>query len=160
MDVAHEAAADFQTNNGKIYTGNINVKGAGFSLFGAGWLGYADETMNMRVRINTRGLPGAVLYPVSKLLEYSSQGPLAKPVWKPRIFKPELAPPAVVPKQPSGTGAEWQPMGATDGGTRTRTLSDQKQILSLVRLPFRHIGSFGAPSPDQPLLEKGRERQP
>jgi hypothetical protein len=89
FDVAHEGTLDFLTNNGKIYTGNLNVKGQGFSMFGAGWLGYVDDTMNFRVRINTRGLPGAVLYPVSKLLEYGSQGPLSKPVWRPRILKKE-----------------------------------------------------------------------
>ncbi len=108
VDVAHEASASFQTKDGKVYTGNINARGTGFSLFGAGWLGYVNDTMNMRVRINSRGLPGAVLYPVSKLLEYGSQGPLERPIWKPRIFKPEVPigftsvlPPALAPaKQP------------------------------------------------------------
>ena len=86
FDVAHQATADFLTSDGKIFTGNLAVKGAGFNLFGGGWLGYVDDTMNFRVRISPRGLPGAVLYPVSKLFEYSSQGPLAKPVWHPRVL--------------------------------------------------------------------------
>ena len=86
FDVAHQATADFLTSDGKILTGNLAVKGAGFNLFGGGWLGYVDDTMNFRVRINSRGLPGAVLYPVSKLFEYSSQGPLARPVWRPRVL--------------------------------------------------------------------------
>jgi hypothetical protein len=86
FDVAHQGTADFLTSDGKIYTGNLSVKGAGFNLFGGGWLGYVDNTMNFRVRINSRGLPGAVLYPVSKLFEYSSQGPLNKPVWRPRVL--------------------------------------------------------------------------
>jgi hypothetical protein len=86
FDVAHQATVDFLTLNGKIITGNLAVKGAGFNLFGGGWLGYADDTMNFRVRINSRGLPGAVLYPVSKLFEYSSQGPLAKPIWRPLVL--------------------------------------------------------------------------
>ena len=62
------------------------MRGLGFSLFGGGWLGYADNTMSFRIRMNTRGLPGAVLYPVSKLFEYNSQGPLSKPVWRPRVL--------------------------------------------------------------------------
>lgn len=86
FDKAHRAAATFLTSEGKIYTGNLDVKGLGFSLFGGGWLGYTEDTMNFRVRMNTRGLPGAVLYPVSKLFEYSSQGPLEKPVWHPRVL--------------------------------------------------------------------------
>ncbi len=94
FDVAHQGTADFLTADGKIFTGNLAVKGAGFNLFGGGWLGYVDDTMNFRVRINSRGLPGAVLYPVSKLFEYSSQGPLNKPVWRPRVLAPVHLPTA------------------------------------------------------------------
>lgn len=91
FDIAKEGNLDFLTNNGKIYTGNLRVQGLGFSMFGGGWLGYVDDTMNFHVRINARGLPGAVLYPVSKLLEYESHGPPSKPVWKPRGIKLEGA---------------------------------------------------------------------
>ncbi len=106
FDHAHQATANFLTSEGKIYTGNLDVKGIGFSLFGGGWLGYTNDTMNFRVRMNTRGLPGAVLYPVSKLFEYTSQGPLGKPIWRPRVLtaplpgldhKPETAPPPAAP---------------------------------------------------------------
>jgi hypothetical protein len=93
FDVAHEGTVDFLTSSGKIYTGNLTVKGVGFSMLGAGWIGYVEDAMNFRVRINARGIPGAVLYPVSKLLEYSSHGPVGKPVWSPRILK--RAPPSV-----------------------------------------------------------------
>ena len=89
FDIAKEGSLDFLTNAGKIYTGNLRVQGTGFSMFGGGWLGFIDDTMNFRMRINARGLPGAVLYPVSKLLEYGSQGPLSKPVWRPRALKIE-----------------------------------------------------------------------
>lgn len=99
FDIAREGSLDFLTNGGKIYTGNLRVQGVGFSLFGGGWLGYVDDAMNFRVRINARGLPGAVLYPVSKLLEYESHGPSSKPVWKPRGIK--LEPKADEPKPPS-----------------------------------------------------------
>ena len=90
-DEAHQASANFLTNGGKIYTGNLNVKGLGFSLFGGGWLGYMDDTMDFRIRMNTRGLPGAVLRPVSELFEYRSQGPLSKPVWRPLVLSAPLA---------------------------------------------------------------------
>lgn len=91
FDIAKEGNLDFLTNGGKIYTGNLRVQGLGFSMFGGGWLGYVDDTMNFHVRINARGLPGAVLYPVSKLLEYESHGPPSKPIWKPRGIKIEGA---------------------------------------------------------------------
>ena len=108
FDVAHQATVNFLTSGGKIYTGNLDVKGLGFGLYGGGWLGYMNDTMNFRVRLNSRGLPGAVLYPVSKLLEYGSQGPLSKPVWRPRVLtvpipgmpeekKPLTAPPGQTP---------------------------------------------------------------
>ena len=113
FDQAHQASATFLTGEGKVYTGNLNVKGLGFSLFGAGWLGYTSDTMNFRLRLNSRGLPGAVLAPVSWLLEYTSQGPLEKPVWRPRVLtspkpglerKPLTVPPAPSPIGTSGRG--------------------------------------------------------
>ena len=110
FDVAHQATANFLTSDGKIYTGNLDVKGLGFALYGGGWLGYMNDTMNFRVRLNSRGLPGAVFYPVSKLFEYTSQGPLSKPVWRPRVLvlptlpvderKPATAPPGQTPAVP------------------------------------------------------------
>ena len=101
-DEAHQASAPFFTKEGKIYVGKLDVKGLGFSLFGGGWLGYMDDTMDFRVRMNTRGLPGAVLRPVSQLFEYRSQGPLGKPVWRPTVLTAPLAglerkPPALPP---------------------------------------------------------------
>ena len=86
FDKAHRAMASFQTADGRISTGNLDVHGLGFSLIGGGWIGYTNDTMDFHVRMNTRGLPGLVLTPVSKLFEYSSQGPLSKPVWRPRVL--------------------------------------------------------------------------
>ncbi len=114
FDVAHQATVNFLTSEGKIYTGNLDVKGLGFALYGGGWLGYTNDTMNFRVRLNSRGLPGAVLFPVSKLFEYGSQGPLSKPVWRPRVLtmpvpgspeerKPLTAPPGQTPAAPEKT---------------------------------------------------------
>ena len=104
-DNAHRAVASFQTADGRISTSNLDVHGLGFSLIGGGWLGYTNDTMDFRVRLNTRGLPGLVLSPFSKLFEYSSQGPLGKPVWHPRVLttpalnvvrKPLANPPATL----------------------------------------------------------------
>ncbi len=103
FDHAHQASANFQTHGGKIFTGDMDVKGLGFSLFGAGWMGYADDTMNFRVRLNARGLPGAVLRPMSDLFEYASTGPLSKPVWRPKVLT--SAPPVTEEKKPEPTPA-------------------------------------------------------
>ncbi len=93
-NIAHQATADFLINGGKIYNGNLNVKGTGFSMLGGGWLGFADDTMNFRMRVAPQGPVGTLLYPVSKLFEYSSQGSLNKPVWRPVVL---AAPPSPVP---------------------------------------------------------------
>ena len=90
-DEAHQASAPFVTREGKIFTDKLDVKGLGFSLFGGGWLGYMDNTMDFRIRMNARGLPGAVLRPVSNLFEYRSQGPLDKPMWRPSVLAAPLA---------------------------------------------------------------------
>ena len=105
FDEAHRATGNFLTDHGKINTGNLDVKGVGFSLLGKGWLGYMNDTMNFHVRMAGRGLPGAVLYPMSKLFEYSSQGPLNKPVWHPSVL--------TVP----ATGEERTPGGAPPTGS-------------------------------------------
>ncbi len=96
-NVAHQATADFLISGGKIYNGNLVVKGTGFSMLGGGWLGFTDDTMNFRMRVAPQGPVGTLLYPVSKLFEYSSQGSLNKPVWRPVILNapaPVAAPPA------------------------------------------------------------------
>ncbi len=117
-DEAHQASADFVTSGGKIYNANLNVKGVGFSLLGGGWLGYMDNTMHFHVRMNTRGLPGAVLLPVSKLFEYRSEGPLDKPVWRPGVLtaplavllkKPVAASPSPTPKSQGRDGSPSRP---------------------------------------------------
>jgi hypothetical protein len=44
------------------------------------------DQMDMSVRINARGLPGVVLFPVSKLFEYISTGTVSNPEWRPKII--------------------------------------------------------------------------
>ena len=96
--------------------GDLDIKGRGFSLFGRGWLGYTSDTMNFRVSLNTRGLPGMVLAPVSKLFEYSSQGPLSKPVWRPQVLS--KAPPLATPA-PSAIPPKSAPPAAAASGNGT-----------------------------------------
>jgi hypothetical protein len=70
----------------KINTKNLKVEGAGFSLYGYGDIFFVRDKMDMSVRINARGIPGLVLFPVSKLFEYVSTGSVSKPVWRPKII--------------------------------------------------------------------------
>jgi hypothetical protein len=95
---AREATCDFRVANGEIRTDNLNVTGQGFSMIGQGSLFYLRDAMDFSVRINAQGVPGILLYPVSKLLEYVSDGKLSDPQWRPRALpkgssKPQEQPP-------------------------------------------------------------------
>lgn len=83
---ARKATCDFRVADGEIRTDNLDVIGQGFSMIGQGSLFFLRDTMDFAVRINAQGVPGVLLYPVSKLLEYVSDGKLSEPQWRPRAF--------------------------------------------------------------------------
>ncbi|HEY5753149.1 MAG TPA: AsmA-like C-terminal region-containing protein [Chthoniobacterales bacterium] len=79
---ARKATASFTVANGVLTTDDLELSGQGVNLYGAGAVGFLDDTLDFTMRVNARGLPGFVLDPVSKLFEFHSSGPLKKPVWK------------------------------------------------------------------------------
>ncbi len=83
---ARKATCDFRVANGEIRTDNLDVIGQGFSMIGQGSLFFLRDTMDFSVRINAQGVPGVLLYPVSKLLEYVSDGKLSDPQWRPKAL--------------------------------------------------------------------------
>ena len=83
---ARLATCDFTIANEKISTNNLEIEGVGFSLFVTGDLFFMENRMDMSARINARGLPGLVLFPVSKLFEYTSTGTMSSPEWRPKII--------------------------------------------------------------------------
>jgi hypothetical protein len=85
-NVAHDGSCDFAIKDGIISTHDFVVKGKGFSMIGDGRLLFLDDKMDFRIRLNAQGLPGVLLFPVSKLLEYESEGTLTKPDWKPLLL--------------------------------------------------------------------------
>jgi len=85
-ETARLATADFRVGDEKISTNNLVIEGSGFSLFGSGDIYFVRDRMDMSVRINARGIPGLVLFPVSKLFEYVSTGSVSNPEWKPKII--------------------------------------------------------------------------
>ncbi len=87
---ARLATADFKIADREITSSNLEIEGEGFSLFGDGDVRYPGGEMNMTVRINARGIPGIVLFPVSKLLEYVSTGTVGNPQWRPKIVPREF----------------------------------------------------------------------
>lgn len=87
---ARLATADFTIANQLITTKNLDIQGSGFELFGDGTVGFPGGVMDMTVRINARGIPGLVLFPVSKLLEYVSVGTVSDPQWRPKVIPREF----------------------------------------------------------------------
>ena len=55
-------------------------------MLGQGSLFFLRDAMDFSVRINAQGVPGVLLYPVSKLLEYVSDGKLSDPQWRPKAL--------------------------------------------------------------------------
>ena len=94
---ARKATCDFRVANGEIRTENLDVTGQGFSMIGQGSLFFLRDTMDFSVRINAQGVPGVLLYPVSKLFEYVSDGKLSEPQWRPKAL-PKMS----QPRTPSG----------------------------------------------------------
>jgi hypothetical protein len=84
-NVARKAYAPFTIEAGIIDTPELVVEGNGFSMIGNGQLFFLDDRMNFDMRINAQGLPGVLLFPVSKLFEYTADEKLSKPVWRPKV---------------------------------------------------------------------------
>ncbi len=83
---AKRAWASFFVKQGVAETRDFEVQGAGFTMLGEGFLDFVDDEMDFNVRINARGVPGIVLFPVSKLFEYTSTSRLSNPQWRPKRF--------------------------------------------------------------------------
>jgi hypothetical protein len=84
-NLARQAYAPFTVNAGVIDTPELVIEGAGFSMIGNGKLFFLDDRMDFDMRINAQGLPGVLLFPVSKLFEYTSTDKLSKPEWRPKV---------------------------------------------------------------------------
>ncbi len=87
---ARLATMDFTIADQLIHTKNLEIQGAGFELFGDGSVGFPSGQLALTVRINAKGIPGLVLFPVSKLFEYISNGVVSEPQWRPKIVPKEF----------------------------------------------------------------------
>lgn len=81
---ARQATANFKVERGFAFTEDFEVNAENFALSGGGRLGFVDDDIDFTIRVNARGVPGTILFPVSKLFEYVSHGSLSNPEWKPK----------------------------------------------------------------------------
>ncbi|MEM1060514.1 MAG: AsmA-like C-terminal region-containing protein [Verrucomicrobiota bacterium] len=83
---ASDADSEFTVAGGKVRTDKMDIYSTNFTLIGEGTYDFVDDDLNLNVRANVRGLPGAFLFPVSKLFEYKGTGKMADPEWEPVNF--------------------------------------------------------------------------
>ena len=85
-NVARKATAAFTIQSGVIDAPSVEIQGQGFSMLGGGKLFFLDDKMDFDMRINAQGLPGVLLFPMSKLFEYTADDKLSKPTWRPKML--------------------------------------------------------------------------
>lgn len=83
---ARNATANFSIQDGKLHTDDFEVIGQGFSMYGEGDLYLFEDEMDFSIRINAKGVPGIILFPVSKVFEYVSDGKMSDAEWRPKIL--------------------------------------------------------------------------
>lgn len=110
---SRRGTCDYTVSNGEIRTDNLDVQGQGFVMIGKGTLFYIEDRMDFGVRVNAQGVPGILLYPVSKLFEYVSDGKMTEPKWRPRMLpKNERGEPAKKkPSKENGASEAAKPNG-------------------------------------------------
>lgn len=106
---ARQATADFTVEKGIITTKDLLIQGKGFDMIGNGTIHYLEDKMEMNIRLNAQGLPGVVLFPVSKIFEYESVGSAKHPKWRPKLL----------PKIGSGSQPAATPSPQTQASPRT-----------------------------------------
>lgn len=85
-NVAQKASAKFAVANGIISTKDFVVSGKGFSMIGDGRIWFLEDKMDFDIRINAQGLPGVLLFPMSKLFEYRADSKFSEPNWHPKVI--------------------------------------------------------------------------
>ncbi|CAN5419149.1 hypothetical protein BH23VER1_BH23VER1_32170 [soil metagenome] len=80
--VAREATATFRVGSGVIRCEDFEALTPAFRLKSSGIIDYRHDRLDLRARLNARGAPGIILFPVSKLFEYKADGTLADPNWR------------------------------------------------------------------------------
>jgi len=84
--VARRADATFQASRGRITLHGFEAATRTFRLTADGTVDVLRDSVDLEARLNLRGAPGLLLYPVSKLLEYRAGGTIKDPGWRPRII--------------------------------------------------------------------------
>lgn len=112
-NAARKGTCTFEMRDGVVNTQDLVIEGRGFSIFGKGKLFILEDRMDFTARLNAQGLPGKLLDPFSHLLEYVSDGSLAKPAWRPRRLPKMMFPSNPPNPRPSASPEESPAPGAS-----------------------------------------------
>ncbi len=84
--VARAATSKFTVEEGKVKLEDFEAATNAFRLKVSGEVDYLKDKVDFLARVNLRGAPGMLLFPVSKLFEYAADGTMGEPAWHPRFF--------------------------------------------------------------------------
>ena len=110
---ARKGTCTFEMRDGVVTTQDLVMEGKGFSILGAGKLFITEDKMDFNARINAQGFAGKFLDPMSRLLEYVSDGSLSKPVWRPKRI-PKISSITNLPKTIFGLRGQPSPAPASE----------------------------------------------
>ncbi len=82
--VARKATTSFRASRGRVTLSDFEAATRTFRLTVSGSIDVARDLVDLTARVNLRGAPGLLLYPVSKLFEYRADGTMGQPGWRPK----------------------------------------------------------------------------
>jgi len=103
-NVAKEANATFKIADGFAVTDDTEALTGVFKIAAKGKIDFIEDRIAFHAQAKFRGLPGLVLFPVSQILEYTGEGTVENPIWRPRFFSlPSEKTPMRKPGDPDAT---------------------------------------------------------
>jgi hypothetical protein len=82
--VARKATSSFRASRGRVTLSDFEAATRTFRLTASGTIDVIHDHVDVTARVNLRGAPGLLLYPVSKLFEYRADGTMSQPGWRPK----------------------------------------------------------------------------
>lgn len=86
FNVAKEADATFTMADGFVTTDDLVASTKVFTIAAKGKIDYLEDRIDFHAQVKFGKLLGLVLFPVSKILEYTGEGSVGDPIWRPRFF--------------------------------------------------------------------------
>lgn len=155
FNVAKEADATFTLADGFATTEDVVALTTAFRLVAKGKVDYLEDRIQFHAQAKFRGLPGLVLFPVSQILEYTGEGSVEDPKWRPRFFsvssektpfrKSDEAPAVPVPVSPVENLEKTAPKKSTASSPKVKRKAEpppapSKSIFSPPTNPPVRIG--------------------